>query len=221
MIDVVFKDRADAGKRLARKLLDYRDSGAVVLAIPKGGVPVACEVARGLRAAMDLVLPRKLPIPWNPEAGFGAMTADGSIVLNHQLVDAIHITKAQVGVVSEMVAIEIERHNRDLRGRTDPPAVQGRPTIIVDDGLSSGYTMLAAIRYVRTLNPGLIIAAAPVASSQAAGLVENEADRFVAITVSHQIPFAVADFYLDWRDLTLEDVKSCRPARPRRGNHKA
>lgn len=210
MIELAFKDRADAGKQLVRKLLEYRDSGAVVLAIPKGGVPVACEVARGLRASMDLVLPRKLPIPWNPEAGFGAMTEDGSVVLNRQLVDTIHITKAQIDVVSEMVAEEIERHSATLRGKTGPPKVQDKTTIIVDDGISSGYTMLAAVRYVRSLNPKSIVVAAPVASSQAVGLVEPEADELVAITISHQIPFAVADFYLDWHRLSIEEVKSCQ-----------
>jgi putative phosphoribosyl transferase len=212
MIDVAFKDRVDAGKQLLPKLLDYRDTGSVVLAIPMGGVPVACEVARGLRASMDLVLPRRLPIPWNPDAGFGAMTADGNVVLNRHLVDAMHITKAQIDVVSEMVATEIERHNTALRGRTAPPKVQGKPAIIVDDGLNSGYTMLAAVRYVRTLKPALIVVAAPVASFQAASLVESEADRFVTIAVSHRIPFAIADFYLDWRDTSVEDVKKCRMA---------
>jgi putative phosphoribosyl transferase len=115
-------------------------------------------------------------------------------------------------VVSEMVSEEIGRHSAVLRGKTGPPRVQGKTTIIVDDGISSGYTMLAAVRYVRSLNPKSIVVAAPVASSQAAGLVEPEADKLVAITISHQIPFTVADFYLDWHRLSIEEVTSCRAA---------
>lgn len=187
--------------------MQFRDGSVVTLAIPMGGVPVACEVARVLRAPLDLVLPRKLPIPWNPEAGFGAMTIDGSVVLNRQLVEGMRITKAQIAVVSEMVMMEIERSNKALRGEKPPPDLAGRTAIIVDDGLASGYTMLAAIRYVRALNPGTVVAAAPVASAPAARLVEKDADELVTAIVSSQIPFAVADFYLEWRDLPEREVK--------------
>ncbi|MDO8684751.1 MAG: phosphoribosyltransferase family protein [Armatimonadota bacterium] len=205
----MFKDRTDAGRQLAQALLEYRSTGAVVLAIPMGGVPVGAEVARKLGAPLDLVIPRKLPIPWNPEAGFGAMTIDGEIVLNRQLIESMHITKQQIEVVCEMVKTEIERRNKALRHDKPAPNVKGRTAIIVDDGLASGYTMLAAIRYVRSLGPSKIVAAVPAASAQSALLVEKETDELVVLIKSAQIPFAVAGFYLSWHDLSDEEVKAC------------
>lgn len=202
----MFKNRTDAGKQLARKLTEYQDSKALILGIPMGGAPVAYEVARELKADLDFVIPRKLPIPWNPESGFGAMTVDGGIILNRELVDSVRINKAQIEVVTDMVKTEIKRRNSALRGGRGAPDAAGRAVIIVDDGLASGYTMLAAIRYVRSLNPEAVIAAAAAASTQAARLVESEADRLVVLIVSSQIPFAVADFYLEWRDLTDREV---------------
>jgi len=203
----VFLDRADAGKKLGRKLLEYRSSGAVALAIPMGGIPVAYQVASRLQAELGLVIPRKLPIPWSPEAAFGAVTIDGGVALNRELVEGMGITRRQMEVVTELVISEIRRQTMYLLGDRPEPEIRGRTTLVVDDGLASGYTMLAAIGYVRSLGPSQVIAAAPVSSVQAARLVEKEADKLVTLTVSARIPFAIADFYLDRHELSEDEVK--------------
>jgi len=205
----LFLDRADAGAKLARKLLDYRSVGAIVLGVPMGGVIVAYEVARALGAELDVVIPRKLPIPWNVEAGFGAMTIDGGVVLNRPLVESLRIGKREIEAVTDMVGTEIRRRDKFLRGDRPPPLIEGRTVVIVDDGLASGYTMLAAVRYLKAMEPSMVIAAAPAASAQAASLINKEVDAFVSPVVSSQIPFAVADFYLSWRDLSDDEVKTC------------
>lgn len=206
MNDDLFRNRAEAGKRLAERLLDYAGSGAVVLAIPRGGVPVAYEIAKRLGAELDVIIPRKMPIPWNPEAGFGAITADGTMVLNEPMVESLGLTPDDISRVAEEVRREVVRRTRAYRGEKPPVDVAGKIVILVDDGLASGYTMLAAIQSVRKLSPSKVIVAVPVASSSAARLVERAADRVIALVVSDRLPFAVADFYLEWRDLTDEEV---------------
>ena len=213
----MFTDRIEAGRKLGKRLHDYHSSSPLILAIPMGGVPVAYQVAKKLQGELDLVIPRKLPIPWNPEAGFGAMTIDGNIVLNHELVEGAHITKPQVNVVAELVLTEIQRRNKALRGDRPPAEVEGRTVIIVDDGLASGYTMLAGIRHVRAMNPAELIVAVPVASAQALRLVSQEADKMVCLVESPEIPFAVAGFYITWKDLTDQDVKQFLEYSPSRG----
>jgi putative phosphoribosyl transferase len=203
----VFIDRIDAGRKLAGALRSYSGQPVTVLGIPMGGIPVAHEVAASLAAEMDIVVPRKLPIPWNPEAGFGAMTIDGNVVLNPQMIANVGLTRKQIEAVSEMVMEEIRRRRQSLRGGRLLPPLPGRTAIVVDDGLASGYTMVAAIKYVRTLGPLRVVAAVPVTSAQAARLVQEEADDLVTLVVTTRIPFAVASFYLNWHDLSDEDVR--------------
>jgi len=202
----LFLDRTDAGRRLAERLLKYESKGAVVLAIPRGGVPVALEVAKRLKAQLDVVVPRKIPIPWNPEAGFGAITADGTTVLNERMVRSLGLEEEEIEQAAEEVRQEIVRRTREYRGDRPHPNIQGRPVILVDDGLASGYTMLAAIGSLRKYSPSSIIVAVPVASNGAARVVRPQADKLVALVVSHRLPFAVANAYVRWRDLTDADV---------------
>lgn len=202
----LFRDRSDAGRRLAERLIEFEDSRAVVLAIPRGGVPVGYEIAKRLHAEFDVIVPRKIPIPWNPEAGFGAVTADGTIVLNDAMVRSLGLTSAEIEQAAEDVRREIVRRTQVYRGDRPPPDVENRPVILVDDGLASGYTMLAAIESLKKSSPSAVIVAVPVASSAAARLISAAADRLIALIVSHRLPFAVADYYLEWRDLTDEEV---------------
>ena len=202
----LFRSRADAGKRLAERLLDYEGEDVVVLAIPRGGVPVGAEVARRLNARLDVIIPRKIPIPWNPEAGFGAITADGTIVLNQRMVKNLGLSKDEIQAIADEVREEIERRTREYRDDRPPTDVKGKTVILVDDGLASGYTMLAAIESVRKHNPVRVIVAVPVASSAAARLVSTRVDGMVALVTSERLPFAVADFYREWRDLTDEET---------------
>ena len=202
----LFRSRSDAGKRLAERLLDYEGQDAVVLAIPRGGVPVGAEVAKRLNARLDVIIPRKIPIPWNPEAGFGAITADGTIVLNQRMVKSLGLSKEEIQAIADEVREEIERRTKEYRDEMPPPDVRGKTVILVDDGLASGYTMLAAIESVRKHGPAKVIVAVPVASSGAARLVSPRTDGMVALVTSERLPFAVAEFYREWRDLTDEEV---------------
>jgi putative phosphoribosyl transferase len=186
--------------------MEYRDRRAVVLAIPRGGVPVGYEVARRLGAELDVIVPRKIPIPWNTEAGFGAITADGTIVLNERMVQSLGLEEKEIEEIAEEVRREIVRRTELYRGERPPPDLKGRPAIIVDDGLASGYTMLAAIKSLRKDEPSEVVVAVPVASRGAARLVTHEADKLVALITSEQLPFAVANSYIEWRDLTDDEV---------------
>ena len=208
--ETIFLNRSDAGKRLAEKLLDFGGSDALVLAIPRGGVPVGFEVAQRLSAELDVIVPRKIPIPWNPEAGLGAVTADGTTVVNEPLARELGLTDDEVNAEAEEVRQEVARRTeRYRRGDRPFPRIGVRPVILVDDGLASGYTMLAAIDSLKRYGPHSIVVAVPVASAGAARLVSPHVDRLVVLTVSSQLPFAVADFYAEWRDLTDEEVVSC------------
>lgn len=204
-----FYDRTDAGRRLAERLLEYENTGAVVLAIPRGGVPVGLEIAARLHTQFDVIIPRKIPIPWNPEAGFGAVTADGTIVLNERMVRGLGLSREEIEQASEEVRREIVRRTREYRGDAPPLDVQGKPVILVDDGLASGYTMLAAIESLRKSKPSRIVVGVPVASSGAARLVRPKVDQFVALIVGERLPFAVASFYARWVDLSDEEVVAC------------
>ncbi len=206
MDDELFRDRTDAGRRLAERLLEYESRGAVVLAVPRGGVPVGFEVAKRLNARFDVIIPRKIPIPWNPEAGFGAITADGTMVLNENMVRSLDLSEEEIQQAAEEVRQEIIRRTSEYRADRPPQDVKGRSAIVVDDGLASGYTMLAAIESLRKHEPSGIVVAVPVASAGAARLVAPKVDELVALVISGRLPFAVAEFYMQWRDLTDQEV---------------
>jgi putative phosphoribosyl transferase len=203
----LFRDRRDAGRRLAEHLIEYQGKDAIVLAIPRGGVPVGYEIALRLGADFDVIIPRKIPIPWNPEAGMGAITDDGTMVLNESMIKSLRLSREEIERHAEEVRQEILRRISIYRPpEVKPPSVTNRPVILVDDGLASGYTMLAAIESVKKEQPSAIVVAVPVASSGAVRLISQKADKLVALIVSERLPFAVADYYLEWRDLTDEEV---------------
>jgi putative phosphoribosyl transferase len=208
-MDLLFKDRTDAGVRLAKRLTQYQDSNALVLAIPRGGAPVAAAVAARLGLEWHVILVRKLPIPWNPEAGFGAVTLDGAKVLNERMVHELRMSRGQIDEVAERAVQRLSEAAKSINMLRPPPDVDGRNVIVVDDGLATGYTMLAAIKSLRGRNAGKVVAAAPVASRTAADLVRQAADECVIEVISPTIPFAVADHYLQWHDLAEEEVMAC------------
>ncbi|MEK7375162.1 MAG: phosphoribosyltransferase family protein [Thermodesulfobacteriota bacterium] len=201
-----FRNRVDAGRILADGLKQYRGSDSLVFAIPRGGIPVAVEVAKKLGSNLDIIVPRKIPIPDNPEAGYGAVTEDGVIVLNEPLVRQLGFTRQQIERHAEEVRAEIRRRQAVYRTILMASSVGGKTAIIVDDGLASGYTMMAAIRSIRQQGAAKVVAAAPVASSRAWELIKSSADDVVSAVISHYYPFAVASFYRHWHDLTDEEV---------------
>lgn len=201
-----FADRQDAGRKLVPALLSYKGQPAVVLAIPRGGVEVAYSLAQELALPLDVLVVRKVPVPWNPETGMGAVTAEGFVLLDEPLVRELRLSPEVVRRTVERVRREIERRRQLYRGNRPAPQLAERTVILVDDGLATGFTMLAAIRSTRRQNPSQVVAAVPVASASAATLIEREADELVSLVRSETPAFAVADFYRHWRDLTDEEV---------------
>ena len=202
----IFENRHDAGRQLAKKLSGYKRQPVIVLAIPNGGVPVALEVALALEADLTLVISRKIPIPLNPEAGFGAIADDGTIILNEIAVKRIGLSRQQIEYEASKVRAEIKQRSLLYRGNRPLVSVNGRTVIIIDDGLASGFTMLAAVESVRRRRPREIIVAVPAASAIALKQVERVADKIVTCVTGFMPRFAVADFYHHWYDLSDDEV---------------
>lgn len=201
-----FRDRADAGERLARSLEGYRDGKAIVVGVPRGGVPVGVKVAEALNIPFDIVVTRKITIPGNPEAGYGAVAEDGMIVLNEPLVAHLRLNKGQIERQAEEVRAEIARRAAVFRDKVPVSPVEEKTAIIIDDGLASGFTMLAAAKSTRARNAAAIVVAVPVASGSAYDLIKGVVDDAVCLVVARTYRFAVAGFYYNWHDLTDEEV---------------
>lgn len=201
-----YRNRTDAGRRLAGHLKSYRLSDVLVLAIPRGGVPVACEVALALGCDLDIIVPRKIPIPHNTEAGYGAVTEDGVIVLNDSLVRQLQLTREQIDRQAEAVRSEIARRQKVFRAVLASSPISGKTAVVIDDGIASGYTMAAAVKSLHKRGAHPVVAAAPVASESGWEVVRDAADKLVCPVVSESYPFSVASFYDEWYDLTDDEV---------------
>ena len=204
--NVIFEDRADAGRRLARSLEWYAGSGAIIMAIPRGGVPVAAAAAEVLGLKWNVIVTRKLPIPWNPEAGFGAVAADGSVVLNEQMLHGLRLRAARIDEVMNEVRAEVTRRTEAYSKLRPTPDLSGKVVIVLDDGLASGYTMLAAIKSIRA--QGLRESWRRLRWRPSRRPSCSKARPTNAHSRSSALgAFAVADFYLQWRDLTDDDIE--------------
>lgn len=206
MLALPFRDRAEAGRLLAAELAG-RDlsEDAVVLALPRGGLPVAVEVARQLNAALDLVAVRKLGVPRQPELAMGAL-AGTTRILDRAVIDQFRIPASDIETVVAMETREMERRERLYRGTRPPLNLAGRTVILVDDGLATGSTMLAAVRHVRASRPKKVIVAVPVASTQACGRFSKEADECVCLATPEPF-FAVGEWYVDFRQVSDAEVQ--------------
>ncbi len=202
----MFIDRSDAGRRLAQELISYGDKDAVIFAIPRGGVPVALEVADNLKAPLDMVIVQKIPIPSQPASGFGAITEDGTLILNEPLLKILNLSQIQIDKQVNHVRMEIIRKSMVYRRKLQPNPVKGRITIIVDDGLSSGYTMLAAIQSLRKRKASKVLVAVPVASETAYSMVESVADEIFCLEIDRAKEFVLASFYQNWNTMNDEQV---------------
>jgi predicted phosphoribosyltransferase len=206
--EYVFEDRIEAGRLLAKWLRNYKGSDGIALGIPSGGVPVAAEAAKALKFPVDLLIVRKIQIPYNPEAGFGAMGPEEEVILNKELLTGLSLTEEEIKIQIEKARDIIKKRNQLFREGRPFPSLKDKIVIIVDDGLASGYTMLAAIRFIKKKSPKKIIVAVPTASKRTADLVLPETDELVCLNVRSGFPFAVADAYENWYDLTDEEVIS-------------
>jgi putative phosphoribosyl transferase len=202
---VLFVDRDDAGRKLAEA---YRGPGhsPLVLGIPRGGVPVGYHLAAAIRGDLDVIAVRKLPIPWNPEAGFGAVAPDGSIVLNDEMMRNIHLSEEAIRDIVHDVHLEVERRQAVYRGERPFPALDDRDVVITDDGLATGYTMIAAIKMARTHGPRTVSAVVPVSPLDTASRIEPLVDYFHCLEISRSYPFAVASFYQYFHDMDDTEV---------------
>ena len=203
----VFQDRFQAGKMLAEKMIEYEGADdAVVLAIPAGGVAVAYALAERLRLPLDVVVTRKLHVPWNPEAGFGAVSWDGQVFLNEPLVRDLALTEDDVGLcVAEELAV-IRRRLQVFRGDRPFPDLRGKTAVIVDDGLASGYSMLTTLRALKPSGVQEMVVGVPTAPMSAIQLIGPHADRIICLNIRTGYIFAVADAYRHWYDLTDAEV---------------
>jgi len=201
----LFRDRVEAGTKLAKELQAYKRENPVVLAIPRGGVVVGYEVARELGAPLDIVIPRKIPSPHNPELGVGAVAQDGTVIINQQIKEYLNVSDEYIQEEAERQIREIERRMRTYRGDREPFPVKDRVVILVDDGIATGVTMRAAIRSLRKQTPRKIVVAVPVAPPRTIKKIEEEADEVVCLLAYE--PFeAVGQFYMDFRQTTDSEV---------------
>ncbi|MFC1875379.1 phosphoribosyltransferase [Chloroflexota bacterium] len=205
----IFENRYDAGRQLATKLGEYKNQPVIILAIPNGGVPVALQVALVLNADLDLIISRKIPIPLSPEGGFGAVADDGTIILNQEVLKKINLNEKQVNYQVSKVRNDIQQRSLLYRGSRPISMVSDKTAIVIDDGLASGYTMMAAIESVRRRQPKQVIAAVPAASAAAVKKVEKIADRVVTVVTAFAPKFYVSDFYRYWNVLSDKEGLEC------------
>jgi predicted phosphoribosyltransferase len=202
----VFEDRAHAGILLAERMKEYEGKDAFIFGIPAGGVPVAAVLSKQLHLPFDILVVRKIHIPWNREAGFGALSWDGTTIFNKPLVARLGLRREEVERCIVEEKKEIEKRLRMFRGAKPFPDISGKTAIVVDDGLASGFTMLVAVSSLKKKGPEETIAAIPTASASAIDLIRNEVDRIFCLNIRGGRTFAVADAYNNWYDLENEDV---------------
>jgi predicted phosphoribosyltransferase len=203
---MIYRDRIEAGQYLASQLGDYVDrQDVLVLALPRGGVPVAFEVARALRAPLDIFLVRKLGVPGHEELAMGAIATGGVRVLNEDVVEYLGVSGEVIEAVAADEQRELERRERAYRGDRPAPDVRGRTVILVDDGLATGSTMRAAAVALRKQQPARIVAAVPVSAPQTCDEFRMEVDEIICAVTPE--PFqAVGLWYKDFSQTTDEEV---------------
>jgi putative phosphoribosyl transferase len=204
---MLFKDRSDAGRQLAATLSHYagRDD-VLVLALPRGGVPVGYEVAEALGAPLDVFLVRKLGTPGHEELAMGAIASGGVRVLNDRVIRAIRPSEEVIARVEALERRELERREKEYRGGRPPLDVRGKTVILVDDGLATGSTMRAAVDALRRLDPAWVVVAVPVGAAETCDEFEGEADE--AICAQEPEPFhAVGVWYDDFTQTTDDEVR--------------
>jgi len=205
---VVFRDRKDAGTKLTAALQRFQSSHPVVLALPRGGVPVAFEVARALGAPLDLVLVRKIGAPWHRELAAAAVVdgANPEIVVNQDVVDELRISDAYLQQEAKREIEEIERRRKAYLGGRERVPLEGRTVIVVDDGIATGATMRAALRGVRRAKPGRLVLAVPVAPPDTVESLRAEVDEVVCLDTPQWFG-AIGAFYEDFDQLSDDDVR--------------
>jgi putative phosphoribosyl transferase len=205
-VELPFQDRAQAGRLLGAALVARKlATNTIVVALPRGGVPVGAKIAEALKAPLDVMVVRKLGVPWQPELAMGAI-AGGTRVLDEQLIRDLRISVEDVEAVVARETREMERREKLYRNGLPAPDLGGRIVVLVDDGLATGSTMVSAARHVRGVHPQRLIIAVPVGSSQACRWLRREADECICLTEPEPF-FAVGEWYADFRQVTDAEVQ--------------
>ncbi len=207
MMAAAYQDRDDAGRRLAVALAAYAGPGTVVLAIPNGGVAVAVPIARALDCPLHLMVVRKILFPHTTEAGFGAVSSDGTTVIDQALAGRAGLSTAQIETQRQQALESVKARLARYGARAEPPPLAGRTVILVDDGLASGSTMEAAVRIARSRAPQRIVVAAPTASARAMARLEPLVDDLICPHVGTGPVFAVANAFARWYDVSDDEVE--------------
>lgn len=203
----VFRDRQDAGQCLSEMLKDYRDTNALVLAIPSGGIPVAAAMAAALRLPLDVLAVSKMTLPGNTEVGYGAVAFDGTMMLNRPLIRAEGLTDTDIRYGVDETKKKVRRRMTRLRGNLPFPDLTGRCVFLVDDGLASGFTMRAAIESVRRLGPAFVMVAVPTGHSGTVADVARRVDRVYCANIRSSLGFSVAEAYVIWNDVSEPEAE--------------
>ncbi len=205
---MIFQNRIQAGEKLARELTTLGLRDPFVLAVPRGGVPVGSAVAKALACPFDVIPLIKIPIPWSPEASYGAVAADGTMALNMPLVHRLEMSEREIDMCAHAVVGEVQRRARLYRKDTPFPSLEKKAVIIVDDGLGSGYSMLAAVEAAKKRNPRIIIAASPVASDTAFRMLAAKPliNLLIVLVRDSEQVFSLSSYYKEVRPVTDDDV---------------
>ena len=201
-----FKTRSEAGKKLAKKLIKYKKENPLILAIPQGGVPVAFECANAIGADLDIVVPIRFPIPKIKEASFGALTQEEESLLNRGVLQEVNLTPEEIKLVNNKIRLRMRARLKKYRKIIKKIPIHNRTVIIVDDGLASGFTMMAAIKSVKRKKPKKIIAAVPISPSYAIKRVKPKVNEFICLKTVDVIPFAINLFYEYFPNITDNGV---------------
>jgi len=214
--EAVFENRVDAGRRLASRLEAYKNrKDVIVLGIPRGGVPVGFEVASALGAPLDVFISRKLGVPGQEELAFGAIASGGVRVLNPEITQMAGLSDAEIERITTTVRKELERREKVYRGDRKPLSLEGQTVILVDDGIATGSSMRAAIRALRQMKPGRLVAAVPVAPPSTCKRLKPEVDELICVSTPENF-YAIGEFYDDFSQVTDEEVTTLllRAAQP-------
>lgn len=201
----MFKDRKDAGRRLMKEIVRFKDENPLILAIPRGGVIIAQEMIKELSLDWDLIIPRKIGAPYNKEVAIGAVSYDGSYFTDKEYVDMLGISERYVEAEAAVQLEEIKRRMKEYKGNDDSPDVKDRTVIIVDDGIATGFTILAAIKSVKKQGARKVIIAAPVAPADTVEKLSAEVDEVICPEVPEEF-YAVGIHYENFGEVTDGEV---------------